>query len=44
MVEVHACLDAGRTESSTMPLDESISIAETLDAIRRVVGLEYPDA
>jgi predicted dehydrogenase len=44
VVEVHACLDAGRTESSTMPLDESISIAETLDAIRRVVGLEYPDA
>ncbi len=41
--EVHACLDAGRTESTVMPLDESLAIAETLDAIRAAVGVVYPD-
>jgi predicted dehydrogenase len=41
--EVHRCLDAGRTESAVMPLDESIGIASTLDAIRAQLGVVYPD-
>jgi predicted dehydrogenase len=40
--EVHACLRAGATESATMPLDESIRIMETLDAVRAQWGLRYP--
>ncbi len=40
--EVMACLREGRTESSIMPLDESIAIMETLDAIRAQWGLTYP--
>jgi predicted dehydrogenase len=40
--EVHRCLDAGLLESPTMSLDETISIAETLDAIRVQVGVVYP--
>ena len=40
--EVHRCLDAGLQESPTMSLDETISIAGTLDAIRAQVGVAYP--
>jgi predicted dehydrogenase len=40
--EVMECLRAGRTESETMPLDESISIAETMDNVRAQIGLTYP--
>ena len=40
--EVHRCLDAGLTESPTMPLDETIAIAEALDTIRAQVGVVYP--
>jgi predicted dehydrogenase len=40
--EVHACLAGGHTESPTMPLDESIALAGTLDAIRAQVGVVYP--
>jgi predicted dehydrogenase len=40
--EVMACLRAGRTESATMPLDESIAIAETMDRVRAQIGLTYP--
>ena len=36
------CLRAGLTESDLMPLDETISIMETLDEIRRQIGLVYP--
>ncbi len=35
-------LRAGRTESLVMPLNESIAIAETLDALRAQWGLVYP--
>ena len=41
--EVHRCLDAGRIESSVMPLDESIGLATTMDAIRAEVGVVYPE-
>jgi predicted dehydrogenase len=40
--EVMACLRAGQTESATMPLDESIGIAETLDRVRATIGVQYP--
>ena len=40
--EVMACLRAGQKESATMPLDESIAIAETMDEVRRQIGLKYP--
>ncbi len=33
---------AGETESPLMPLDESISIMETLDSLRRQFGIKYP--
>jgi predicted dehydrogenase len=42
--EVMACLREGRTESEVMPLDESISIAETMDQVRAQIGLIYPPA
>ncbi len=40
--EVVRCLRAGLLESPVMPLDESVAIMETLDEIRRQVGLRYP--
>jgi predicted dehydrogenase len=40
--EVMACLRAGQQESAIMPLDESIAIAETMDEVRRQIGLTYP--
>ena len=39
----HRCLAAGNVESSTMPLSESLSILDTLDAIREQIGLRFPD-
>jgi predicted dehydrogenase len=40
--EVVRCLRAGRLESETMPLDETLSIMQTLDRIRAPWGLQYP--
>ncbi len=40
--EVMACLRAGRLESAIMPLDETLSIMQTLDAVRAQWGLKYP--
>jgi predicted dehydrogenase len=40
--EVMECLRAGRLESAAMPLDESLQIMRTLDAVRQQVGLRYP--
>jgi predicted dehydrogenase len=40
--EVGRCLRAGLKESPTMPLDESVAIMRTLDAIRAQWGLKYP--
>lgn len=37
------CLRDGRTESPVMPLDESIAIMETMDAMRAAWGLTYPN-
>ena len=40
--EVQSCLQAGRTQSEILPLDGSLSIARTMDAIRDQIGLTYP--
>ena len=40
--EVMRCLRAGKLESDIMPLDESLSIMETVDKIRSQCGLRYP--
>jgi predicted dehydrogenase len=36
------CLRAGKLESELMPLDETLSIMRTLDALRGQWGLKYP--
>jgi predicted dehydrogenase len=41
-IEVMRCLREGKLESDTMPLDETLSIMETMDAIRAQWGLKYP--
>jgi dihydrodiol dehydrogenase / D-xylose 1-dehydrogenase (NADP) len=40
-VEVMRCLREGKLESDVMPLDESLSIAETMDQMRAEWGLKY---
>lgn len=40
--EVIRCLRAGKLESDVMPLDESLSIVKTMDAVREQWGLKYP--
>ena len=41
-LEVGRCLREGLSESGTMPLDESLAILKTLDALRDQWGLRYP--
>ena len=40
-IEVMSCLREGRLESDIMPLDESLTIMQTLDDIRAQWGLRY---
>lgn len=40
--EVARCLREGLTESDVMPLDETLSIVQTMDTIRAQWGLKYP--
>jgi predicted dehydrogenase len=40
--EVMRCLHAGKLESETIPLDETLAIMGTLDEIRAQWGLRYP--
>ena len=40
--EVQSCLRAGKTESQVMPLDETLTIMQTLDTLRSQWGLKYP--
>jgi hypothetical protein len=42
ILEVNECLRNGKTESDKLPLDYSILLMETLDWIRREIGLKYP--
>ena len=41
-LEVARCLRAGLTETPVLPLDETLSIMETLDRARAAIGLTYP--
>lgn len=41
-VEVAKCVRAGKLESAIMPLDESLSIMQTMDAIRAQWNMKYP--
>jgi predicted dehydrogenase len=40
--EVMRCLQAGKSECDTMPLDETLAIMKTMDQIRAQWGLRYP--
>ncbi len=40
--EVERCLAAGLTECPLMPLDETLGIMTTLDAVRAGIGMRYP--
>ncbi|ARQ71687.1 Gfo/Idh/MocA family protein [Streptomyces marincola] len=40
--EVMRCLRAGETESPLVPLDDSLAVMRTLDAVRDRIGLRYP--
>ena len=40
--EVMGCLREGKLESDVMPLDETLSVMQTLDQIRAQWGLKYP--
>ena len=41
-MEAAKCILAGQTESSVMPLDETLAIMQTMDEIRGQFGLKYP--
>lgn len=41
-LEVNTCLREGKLESEIMPLDESLIIMKTLDALREQWGFKYP--
>ena len=40
--EVMECLRSGKLESDVMPLDETLTIMQTMDRIREQWGLKYP--
>jgi predicted dehydrogenase len=40
--EVMRCLRAGQTESSLIPLDDTLAVMRTLDNIREQIGVSYP--
>ncbi|HWB35849.1 MAG TPA: gfo/Idh/MocA family oxidoreductase, partial [Rugosimonospora sp.] len=40
--EVMRCLDEGLTESPLVPLDSSLAVMATMDAIRAQLGVSYP--
>jgi len=41
-IEVERCVNAGLTESPRMSIDETVSIMETMDEIRKQTGVKYP--
>ncbi|MFD8595743.1 Gfo/Idh/MocA family protein [Kitasatospora sp. NPDC059646] len=40
--EVMRCLRAGETESALVPLDATLAVMRTLDAVRQRIGVRYP--
>lgn len=43
IAEVVRCIEAGETESPVMPLDETLRLLSTLDAIRAQIGVVFVD-
>ena len=41
--EVMNCISVGKIESEIMPLDETLSIMQTMDRLREEWGLKYPN-
>ena len=41
-IEVMRCLRAGETESPLVPLDGTLAVMRTLDAVRDRIGVRYP--
>jgi hypothetical protein len=41
-VEAMNCLRAGKLESDVMPLNETLAVMKTMDAVRAQWGLKYP--
>ncbi len=41
--EVRRCLKKGLTESESMPLEDSLLVAEAVDEISRQIGLGFED-
>jgi predicted dehydrogenase len=41
-IEVAHCLRTGQTQSQTMPLEQSLSVVRTMDALRSQWGVGYP--
>ena len=39
--EFVAALRAGRTESETLPLAETLAVMDTMDAVRAAIGMHY---
>ncbi len=42
IIEACGCIQAGKTQSSVMPLSESIAILKEMDSIRKQIGIRYP--
>jgi len=40
--EVHQCLKKALTEHPTLPLATTLKVMETMDIIRKKIGLQYP--
>jgi hypothetical protein len=40
-IEVGRCLAEGLTESPVMPLSETLAVMQTMDEVRRQIGLDY---
>jgi len=40
--EVGKCIRSGKLESDIMPLDETLSLMQVMDQIRKQIGLRYP--
>ena len=42
-IEAEQCILAGKLESEIMPLDETVSILQTMDDIRAQIGVRFPN-
>ena len=43
VIDMQRRIEAGQTESPLMPLGDSLALVRMMDAIRRQIGLVYPD-